>query len=324
MENKKSKIDLQKALAPMTLVILFVVFVILSSNRGVSIKQYVMNIFEAAYFVGFMALGVTFIIITGGIDLSCGTVMMCAAMFGGVAYNVWHWPLVLCLILVVVVGICFGILNGFLVAKLKLPAFIATLGSMMISQGVCYLVCQSQTMRYPTVGSADDWFKRLFIRSSGGFPTGIIWLLALAIIAHFILTMTKLGKYTMAIGSNTEAVRLSGVNVQKWLWLIYALSGFFVGFAGIFYASTYTTIIPGSGNGQEMQAIAGIVIGGTSLAGGVGSITGTMIGVFIMAVLKTGLMSIGAQQQWQLFFTGVVVILAVLMDNYRQNATKKA
>lgn len=316
-------LDKQKLLAPLALVILLVFFMIVSISKGVALDQYLMNIFEASYFIGFMALGVTFVIITGGIDLSCGTVMMCSAMFGGVAYNVYHWPMIPCLLLVVVTGIAFGVLNGFLVAKLKLPAFIATLGSMMVSQGMCYIVSKSQTMRYPTVADADGWFKSIFIRTPQWFPTGIVWLIVFALIASFVLSKTKFGKYTLAIGSNAEAVRLSGVNTQKWLWLVYIFSGFFCGMAGIFYAGTFTTIIPGSGSGQEMQAIAGIVIGGTSLAGGIGSISGTMIGVFIMAVLKTGLMAIGAQQQWQLFFTGIVVILAVLMDIYRQKAAQK-
>lgn len=322
--EKKKKIDMQKALAPMALVILVIFFMAVSANKGVSLSQYAMNIFEAVYYVGFLALGVTFVIITGGIDLSCGTVMMCSAMFGGVAYSVWGWNLILSLILVVIVGIAYGVLNGALVSKLKLPAFIATLGAMMVSQGISYLVSSSQTMRYPTVADADGWFKAVFIRSNGGVPVGIIWLLVFAVIAGFLLNRTKFGKYTLAIGSNAEAVRLSGVNTEAWLWIVYIVNGFFCGMAGIFYAGTFTTIIPGSGSGQEMQAIAAIVIGGTSLAGGVGSIQGTMIGVFIMAVLKTGLMVIGAQQQWQLIFTGIVVILAVLMDIYRQKVAQKA
>lgn len=322
--GKGKKIDMQKALAPLALIILVIFFMIVSAGKGVSLSQYALNIFEAAYFVGFMALGVTYVIVTGGIDLSCGTVMMCAAMFGGVAYNVYGINLIVSLILVVLVGVVFGILNGFLVAVLKLPAFIATLGTTMISQGIGYIVSGSQTMRYPTVADADGWFKAVFVRTGSGFPVGIVWLIVFAFLADFILRKTKLGKYTMAIGSNAESVRLSGVNTQKWLWIVYIVDGFFCGMAGIFYAGTFTTIIPGSGSGQEMQAIAGIVIGGTSLAGGVGSIQGTMIGVFIMAVLKTGLMVIGAQQQWQLFFTGIVVILAVLVDIYRQKAVQKA
>ena len=326
MRNFKGKVNTEKLLAPMALVLLLLFFSIYSSSLGVSFQSFLFNIFESVYFIGFMALGMTFIIITGGIDLSIGTVMMCSAMFGGVAYNIWGWGIFPSLLLVVLTGTLFGVLNGFLVSRLELPAFIATLGAMMMAQGIGSIVSKVQTMRYPTTAVADGWFKKLFYRIAGdpGIPTGLFWLILFSIIAWFILHMTRFGKYTFAMGSNQEATRLSGINTKRWLWKVYILNGFFGGFAGIFYAATYTTIIPGSGTGYEMQAIAGVVIGGTSLAGGTGSIVGTIIGVFIMATLRTGLMAIGLQQQWQLFFTGVVVVLSVLLDIQRQKSALKA
>jgi ribose transport system permease protein len=142
-------------------------------------------------------------------------------------------------------------------------------------------------------------------------------------VALFILAKTRFGRYTLAIGSNEEAARLSGVKTDNWKILVYSVCGLFAGIAGIFYASTYTTIIPGTGNGQELNAIAGVVIGGTSMAGGSGSMVGTLIGVFIMSVLKSGLSSLGLQSQWQTFFTGFVVIGAVLLDIWRTNAAKR-
>ena len=155
------------------------------------------------------------------------------------------------------------------------------------------------------------------------FPTGIFWLVGFFLLAMFLLNKTKFGKYTFAIGSNEEAARLSGVKTAKWLTLVYVVNGLFCGFAALMYGATYTTVLPGTGNGLELQGIAAVVIGGTSLSGGVGSMSGTMIGVFIMAVLKTGLTAIGLQPQWQTFFVGVVVILAVLMDIYRQKSANK-
>ena len=128
------------------------------------------------------------------------------------------------------------------------------------------------------------------------------------------------------MGSNEEAVRLSGVKVNNWKVIVYVISGFFAGIAGIVYAAAYTTIIPGTGNGLELQAISAVVIGGTSLAGGVGSVSGTIIGVYIMSVLSNGLMSMNLQGQYQTFFTGIVVISAVLLDIYRNkkaNEVKK-
>ena len=119
------------------------------------------------------------------------------------------------------------------------------------------------------------------------------------------------GKYACAIGSNSEATRLSGVNNRKWIMIVYMIAGFMAGLAGIFYSATYTSVLPGSGGGMEMNAIAAVVIGGTSLSGGSGTMLGTLIGVFIMAVLKNGLMTVGIQQQWQVLFTGLAVLMAV-------------
>lgn len=307
--------SLQKFLALGALVILYVFFSFAGKNFF-SVATLV-NILDSSYYIGFLAIGVTFVIITGGIDLSIGTVMMCAALIGGVAYNVWHWPIAIALVLIIIVSTLFGLFNGFLVAKLKLPPFIATMGTMMITMGFGAIVSKVMTMRYPTVTDPDGWFKFAFYKTQGGFPIGAVWLVIFAVIAFVILNKTRLGRYTFAIGSNEEATRLSGVKVDFWKSAVYVISGFFAGLAAIVYASAYTSIIPSTGNGIELLAIAGVVIGGTSLSGGIGTLSGTLIGVYIMSVLKQGLMSMNLQGQWQTFFTGVVVIGAVLLDNYR-------
>jgi ribose transport system permease protein len=309
----------QKFLSLGALIILYALFSIFGNNFFS--QSTLVNILDSSYYIGFLAIGVTFVIITGGIDLSIGTVMMCSTLLGGVAYNVWKWPIGLCIILIIIVATLFGLLNGILVAKLKLPPFIATLGTMLISMGLGSIIAKVTTQRYPTTYDADGWFKRVFFKTSSGFPTGVIFLLIFFLIALIILNKTRLGRYTFAMGSNEEAVRLSGVKVSNWKIAVYVLSGFYAGLAGIMYAAAYTTIIPGTGNGIELQAISAVVIGGTSLAGGVGSVVGTVIGVYIMSVLSNGLMSMNLQGQWQTFFTGIVVICAVLLDIYR---TKKS
>lgn len=314
------KDSFQKLLALGALVILFIFFSIFGKNFF-SVDM-IINILEAAYFIGFLALGVTFVIITGGIDLSIGTVMMCGALIGGAAFIQWGLPLWAGLAIIVVVCTIFGLINGFLIARMKLPPFIATLGMMLISQGFGSIVTGVQTMRYPTLGTPDAWFKEVFYKVNG-FPVGIIYLGVFFLLAMFLLNKTKFGRYVFAMGSNEEAARLSGINVKNWKMLVYTVCGFFAGMAGIFYAATYTSILPGTGNGMELQAISGVVIGGTSLAGGVGTMAGTMIGVFIMSVLRNGLMSMGLQSQWQVFFTGVVVIGAVLLDIYRTTKSGK-
>lgn len=315
------RFDMQKLLAPAALVILYVFFSIFGKNFFSTYTA--KTILESTYYIGFMAFGVTFVIITGGIDLSIGTVMNCAALIGGTAYSMWGWPLWAALLLIPLVGLLFGVGNGFMVAKLKLPPFIATLGTMLVSQGFGSIISKVQTQRFPTIGSPDGWFKTLFFRA-GTFPIGAVYLFAAFLIAWFLLNQTRFGRYNFSIGSNEEAARLSGVNVNKWKILIYSVCGLFAGLAGIFYAGTYTTVLPGSGNGQELNAIAAVVIGGTSMSGGSGTMVGTLIGAFIMSVLKAGLSSMGLQAHWQTFITGFVVIGAVLLDKARTNAAAKA
>lgn len=321
----KKRLDFQKLLALGALVILFVFFFVYGVfGNNVDGPTFITNILEASYFVGFLALGVTFVIITGGIDLSIGTIMMCGALIGGYLYNTVGVPFILAMVITILIPTGFGLLNGILISRLKLPAFIATLGTMMISQGLGSIVTSVQTQRWPTAAEADGWFKTVFLKDAAtGFPTGIFWLVGFFLLAMFLLNKTKFGKYTFAIGSNEEAARLSGVKTAKWLTLVYVVNGVFCGFAALMYGAAYTTILPATGNGLELQGIAAVVIGGTSLAGGVGSMSGTLIGVFIMSVLKQGLTAIGLQPQWQTFFVGVVVILAVMMDIYRQKSANK-
>ena len=246
------RIDLQKLLALGALVILFVFFFIAAVfGNNVNGLTFITNVLESSYFVGFLALGVTFAIITGGIDLSIGTIMMCGALIGGYLYNACGLPLIAAIIITILIPTGFGILNGFMIARLRLPAFIATLGTMMISQGLGSIVTSVQTQRWPTAADADGWFKAVFMKTPEGFPTGVIWLVAFFLLAMFLLNKTKFGKYTFAIGSNEEAARLSGVNTAKWLTLVYVVNGLFCGFAALMYGATYTTVLPQTGNGLE-------------------------------------------------------------------------
>ncbi|MBE3063641.1 MAG: ABC transporter permease [Spirochaetes bacterium] len=312
---------LKWALAPAALVILYVFFGLF--GRNYFSYPTLVNIVDAAFYIGFISMGVTFVIISGGIDLSIGTVMMCAAIIGGTALK-RGLPMVPSLLLVIAVGIAFGFFNGFMVSRLKMPPFIVTLGTMMISMGVGSIVANVQSATFPIRGMPGGWFKDIFLYldpSGGAIPTGALLLAVVAVICHLLLSNTKLGRYTYAIGSNTEAARLSGVDVKKWQLLVYVIAGATAGIGGISYAAIYTTVLPAQGQGFELYAIAAAVIGGTSLAGGIGTIWGTIIGVFIMSVLSTGLPSLNLEAHYQTFFTGVIVIGAVLLDMYR---TKKA
>ncbi len=311
-------IGLQRILAPAALVLLYIFFGLF--GRNFFSYDTMVNILDSSYYIGFIAIGVTFVIISGGIDLSVGTVMMCAAIIGGTAYKTWGWPMWLSLLLIIAVGIAFGFFNGILVSRLKLPPFIATLGTMMISMGIGSIVSNVRSATFPTRASADGWFKSIFkyIGEDGfSIPTGAIVLFGVAIIAYIILIKTKMGRYIFAIGSNKEAARLSGVDVKKWEMMAYVVAGTTAGIGGIAFAAVYTTVMPAQGQGFELNAIAGAVIGGTSLSGGIGSVFGTLIGVYIMSVLRAGLPSMDLQAHYQTFFTGVVVLGAVLLDIYR-------
>ncbi|MHC1684710.1 MAG: ABC transporter permease [Clostridiaceae bacterium] len=328
-EVKSSKVlpyikgpGLQKVIALGALAFLYLFFGVFGSNFLTS--STLISIFDSSYYTGFMVLGMTLVVITGGIDLSVGTVTVGAALIGGVAYNVWHLPIGVCLLIIILVGSLFGLTNGLLIGKLGLPPFIATLGTQFMSLGLCSVVAKVQTMRYPNITDADGWFKVVFFKTKSGFPMGAIWLSVFFIGAIVLLNKTKLGRYTYAIGSNEEAVKLSGINTSNWKVAIYTLSGFFAGIAGIIYAATYSAITPQTGNGLEMYAIAACVIGGASLSGGVGTLGGTMIGVLVINVLKNGLMSMSLPVQWQQFLIGVVVIIAVFVDIIRAKRASKA
>lgn len=321
---KLKKIGTQKLVAFIAMLAIYLFFYTMSpAFRSLNT---LVSIFDSSYYIGFMAIGVTFVIITGGIDLSIGTVLICSSLIGGTLYA--HGvPLWICLIVIVLSGALFGLCNGIMVAVLKLPAFIATLGTMMVTRGLGSIITKTQSVTFPLRSSADGWYKSLFRTGPtktvpAGFPTGIVLLLIAMIIMVLFLTKSKPGRYIQALGSNKEATRLSGVNVVKYEIMAYVISGAFAGISGIAYAAINSTILPGTGNGFELDAIAGVVIGGTSLAGGFGSVTGTLVGVFIMSILKTGLPFIDLQPHYQLFITGFVLIAAVYMDV--RNRNKKA
>ena len=315
------RFDLRELLAPAALVILYAFFSVAGRNFfGIEgLKQ----ILQSCYYIGFMAFGVTFVIITGGIDLSLGANMMCSALLGAWAYTTWGWPLQAAIVLVILVGAFFGLGNGVMVTKLKLPPFIATLGTQMITMGFGSIVTNVRTMDYPTIGSEDEWFRDVFYITKDNVPTGVFWLAGAFLVAWFLLHKTRFGRYAYAMGSNEEATRLSGVKVDGWKIAVYVTCGIFTAMAGLFYGAAYTTILPGKGNGEEMNGIAAVVIGGTSMSGGTGNMFGTLIGVLIMATLKKGLASVGLQAHWQTLFTGFVVIGAVLLDSARIKASLK-
>ena len=308
----------QRTIVIAALVLICIAFAAITPDKFLQVTTFT-NIAKSAYYVAFMAIGVTFVIGTGGIDLSIGTIAICSALIGGTLMEKGV-PMGIVLLVILLSGALFGLINGLMVAKMGLPAFIATLGTMMVSRGLGSIVSQTKTISFPQGNSAGAWFREIFMVTKDGgvlpknFPTGFILLAVCAVVMAIVLNKTRLGRYILSIGSNKEATRLSGIDVKKYETLAYVFSGLFAALAGLAYVAVFSTAQPNTGNGFELDAIAGVVIGGTSLSGGVGSIVGTIIGVFIMTVLKIGFPYIGVQSHYQLFITGIILVFAVYMD----------
>jgi ribose transport system permease protein len=247
--------------------------------------------------------------------------MTFSAVMAGVFITVWKLPVGLGVVGGLLAGGICGLVNGIFIAKMKIPPFIATLGMMMVTKGLSLVISGLK----PIYFNDTPVFNQIAMGSIlsdiiPGFsiPNAVLILFAAAIIASLILTKTILGRYDCAIGSNEEATRLSGVNVDRWKIAIYSLCGLFAGLAGVLMASRLNSAQPALGAGYELDAIAAAVIGGTSLSGGEGTIVGTIIGAFIMSVLTNGLRILSVPQEWQMVVTGGIVIAAVYADILRR------
>jgi ribose transport system permease protein len=302
----------QKLLAFGSLIILFIVFSLASPNFAKF--DNIVGILLATAVNGILALGVTFVIITGGIDLSIGTGMTFAAVMTAVFITNWKLPIIIGVVGGILMGGLCGFINGIIIAKMKVPPFVATLGMMMVAKGLSLVISGTK----PIYFNDTPLFREIAMGSIFGIPNAVLIFFLVAIIASIILTRTVLGRYNFALGSNEEAARLSGINVDAWKISIYTLCGIFFGLAGVLMASRLNSAQPSLGQGYELDAIAAVVIGGTSLSGGEGTILGTVIGAFIMSVLTNGLRILSVPQEWQTVVTGVIVVMAVYLDIIRR------
>ena len=265
--------------------------------------------------IGCLAVGTTFVIITGGIDLSIGTGMALCAVMSGVFIVNLGLPVPLGVALAIGFGGLVGFVNGFNVAVLGLPPFIATLAMMLVAEGLALVISGSSPIYFT---DSPSYSKISTGEVIPGLPNAVLILFVVCLAAAFVLAKTVLGRYTYAIGSNEHATELSGIHVGRWKIVIYVLAGLFIGLAGVMISARLGSAQPATGMGYELQAIAAVVIGGTSLSGGKGTILGTVIGALIISVLNNGLQILSIAQEWQSVILGIVILVAVYADMVRK------
>ncbi|HJQ35415.1 MAG TPA: ABC transporter permease [Pyrinomonadaceae bacterium] len=267
-----------------------------------------LNVAEQAAIIAIVAVGMTFVIITGGIDLSVGSVL---AFAGVVMASVLHAdvPVPLALAAALGTGLFCGLVNGALITVGRLPPFIATLGMMSVARGTALMFTEGRP-----VSGFEGGFRSLATGEVLGLPASVVIMAGVYVLAHLVLTRTKLGRYTYAIGGNEEAALLSGVNVKFYKTAVYGISGMLSGLAAVILTARLNSAQPIAGMMYELDAIAATVIGGTSLLGGEGTVLGTLIGALIMAVLRNGLNILGVSSFVQQVVIGSVIIVAVLID----------
>ena len=297
--TKKKSIFTQEVIVGIVLVALYFIFRTISSDFG----KYTtfLSMMDISYYYALMAIGVAFPMITGGVDLSIGTGMICYALAGGCLIRFYNVPTGLAMLVSVLFGLGIGLANGVLISVMGLPPFLATLCTCMITRGLGSVVTGSFAIPWPTAKQDNGWFHSIFkitLADKTKLPLGLVWIILLMLIMQFVLAHTRFGRYTIAIGSNKEAAILSGINVKFYHIMVYAVSGLFAGLASIAYAAVIKTVQPGT------------------------AIYGTVIGAYVILFLKQGLPYIGFNANMQQIITGFVLIGAVTIDIIKRKVIK--
>jgi len=264
-----------------------------------------------------VAVGMTFVLIIAGIDLSVGSVLALAGAMLGIALVNWGWPLLPAVALCLLVGLACGAINGLIVIRWRLPSFIVTLGMLEAARGAAYLMTGSRTIY---IGAPVE-----VVTDTAILGLSLPFVLAILIVAggQLVLSRTVFGRYLIAIGTNEEAVRLSGIDPRPYKVAVFVLCGLLAALGAVIQSARMSSANPNTAIGFELQAIAAVVIGGTSLMGGRGSVVRSFFGVLIIAVLGTGLAQVGAQESTKRLITGCVIVAAVILDQYRYRSRRK-
>ena len=310
------KIDMRSILRNYGIIIAFILIcIILSVMSPVFFTMTnLINVIRQTSIYGIMAVGMTFIILTGGIDLSIGSILAIAgAVCAGMLKDGNSFPVVV--LATLAVGIGCGLINGLFITVGKITPFVATLGMMSMARGFTLIY----TKGYPISGFSPD-FRFIGGGYFWGWPVPIIIFLIVVIVAHIVLTQTRLGRYTYAIGGNEETVKLSGINSGFYKTLVYVIAGASAALSSLILTSRLNSAEPIAGLGYELDVIAAVVIGGTSLNGGRGSLWGTFIGALMIGVINNGMNLLDISSYFQLVVKGLIIIAAVLLDRLREEA----
>lgn len=275
------------------------------------------NVLKQVSINGIISVGMMCVLLTGGIDLSVGSIVALSGIVATTFAHPGEYPVIVPIILGVLAGAACGVVNGTLVAFLNLPAFIATLGMLSVASGVALVLSKGRP-----ISNLSEQFRYIGGGTILGLPILIYILAAVFLIGYLILSWTKFGRYLYAIGGNEDAAKASGLSVARIKLFVYMISGICAGLAGTVLASRINAGQPNSGEGYELDAIAAVVIGGTSLNGGIGKVSGTILGVLIVGVINNGMDLLNISSYYQKIVKGSIIVLAVLLDRITKNKNK--
>lgn len=314
MNSIKKQFKENQNLGTIVALIILIVFVSVLNPAFLQVNN-LLNLMRQLIINGFIALGMTFVILTGGIDLSVGsTLALTSAIFAGLLQG--GMPTILAILISLGLGLILGLLNGILITKGKLAPFIVTLATMTIFRGLTLVYMDGR----PIAGPKDDFaFQFLGKGQFFGIPFQVILFIIAYLILWILLTKTSYGRKIYAVGGNEKASFISGIKIDKVKILVYVISALMAVLSGLVLTSRLNSAQPTAGSAYEMDAIAAVVLGGTSMTGGSGSLTGTLIGILILGVLNNGLNLLGVSSFYQQIVKGVVILIAVLIDIKRNN-----
>lgn len=321
-EQKKKKFSVPREIG--VLVVLVLIFIIMSIASPVFLSTTnLVNVIRQCVEIGIMAIGMTFLIVNGDMDLSVGSAFAVCAIIGGTLFKYEMCSPTLAFLVMLLVGLGLGLINGLLVTRVGIPSFIVTLGTMKIYRSLAYATSGGTSVSVFPESATNSWVWK-FGAKVNGVPVQIFIMIAMFVVAHILLRKTVYGNCVYATGGNERAARLSGIHTKNTRLIAFLIQGLCCAIAAVISLAYLNSVTVTSGEGREMDSIAAVILGGAALSGGRGTITGSFIGVLIMGIVKNGMVLLSVPVFWQDGFIGAVVILAVLIDTmiHRKDAKR--